>query len=291
MLNKSTLDLKLDFKITPEQYKEIILQALNEDLLPVGDITSSCLVLENQKSTFHLVLNENAILAGIKIFKDVFSFIDKDTSFKGVFEDGYTVDKKTIVVVISGNAQSILKGERTALNFLGHLSGIATVTRKMVDLIKDTDVILLDTRKTTPLLRAFEKYALRVGGAKNHRYNLGEMILIKDNHIANVGGVEKAILKARECYGNKYKIEVEVENLEQLKVAIRMKPDIIMFDNWNAGALGQAVKLVPDDILTEASGKIDPGNVLSYARTGVKYISTSYMIKNAKWIDYSLDAV
>lgn len=291
MLSKSTLELASDLKITANQYKEIILQALNEDLLPDGDVTSTCLSIENKKATFQLILNESAVLAGIKIFKDVFFAIDKDVSFKEMFTDGDMVDKKTLVAVISGNASSILKGERTALNFLGHLSGISTITRKMVDLIKDTCVVLLDTRKTTPLLRAFEKYALRVGGAKNHRYNLSEMILIKDNHIANVGGVEKAILKAREYYGNKYKIEIEVENLEQLEMAIKMKPDIIMFDNWSVGDLEQAVKLVPGDILTEASGQINPGNVLVYARTGVKSISTSYMVKNAKWIDYSLSAL
>ncbi len=291
MLSKSTLDLEPDFKITANQYKEVILQALNEDLLPDGDVTSAGLIVKTQNSEFNLVLNESAILAGVNIFKDVLSVLDKNISFEGKFKDGDKVDKKNIIANISGNTRSVLKGERTALNFLCHLSGIATVTKRMVDLIKDTGVVLLDTRKTTPLLRAFEKYALRMGGAKNHRYNLSEMILIKDNHIANIGSVEKAILKAREYYGDKYKIEVEIENLEQLEVAIKMKPDIIMFDNWSVADLEQAVNLVPGDILTEASGQINPDNVLAYARTGVKYISTSYMVKNAKWIDYSLDAV
>ena len=271
--------------------KKNIIDALNEDLQPNGDITSDCLIEQKHISTFQLIVNEDAIVAGLDVFNEVFFLLDKDIKIKLHVNDGDEIKKDTVVSDIAGNTLAILKAERTALNFLCHLSGISTNTRRFVDLIKGTGVILLDTRKTTPNLRIFEKKAILLGGAKNHRFNLGEMILIKDNHIAALGGVSKAFLKAKEFYGKKFRIEVEIQSLDQLKEIIPYAPDIIMFDNWTASDLKNALKLLPGDILTEASGQITVDNILDYACTGVKYISTSYMIKNFKWIDFSLNAV
>ena len=193
---------------------------------------------------------------------------------------------------ISGKVRSILKAERTALNFISHLSGISTLTQKMVRLIKNTSVTLLDTRKTTPNLRYLEKKAVLSGGAKNHRFSLSEMILIKDNHIAACGGVKNAILRARKKYNGKLKkikLEVEVSNINELKEAVLCSPDVIMLDNWKIRDLKNAVRLIPKKILTEASGLITLENIREYALSGVNYISTSYMIKNARWMDYSLE--
>lgn len=276
--------------ISNSDYKNILTQTLNEDVLPDGDITSSCLIPNDHNSVFKLVLNDCAVLAGLEVFKDVFYLVDKNINIDFRFNDGGKANENTDIAFVSGKTQSILKGERTALNFISHLSGIATLTRKMVDLISSTGVQLLDTRKTTPTLRLLEKYALKTGGAVNHRFNLSEMILIKDNHIASCGGVKEAMLKAKEVFGGRLKIEVEVENIEQLNEIISLNPDVVMFDNWNVSELKRAVKLVPDDILTEASGQITPENIVEYANTGVRCISSSYMVKNAKWVDFSLGA-
>ena len=271
--------------------KKIILNALMEDLLPKGDITTECLISDKHKSLFKLVVNESAILAGVRVFKETFKLLDKDILVKERFTDGDKVKKGQIVATVLGRTSSILKGERTALNFASHLSGIATLTSELVNLVKGTRVILLDTRKTTPSLRAVEKQAVVCGKAKNHRQNLSEMILIKDNHIKAIGGIKNAIQLARRKYKSKTKIEVEVNNTNELNEAIALKPDVIMFDNWNIRDLRRALKAVPRSIITEASGQITKENIRAYASTGVDYISSSYMIKNARWIDFSLDLI
>ena len=277
--------------INNTDYKNILIHALNEDTLPNGDVTSSSLIPDDHTSTFKLVLNDSAVLAGLEVFKDVFCLVDKNINIDFKFKDGDKIDKNTDIAFVSGKTLAILKGERTALNFISHLSGIATLTREMVELIDGTGVQLLDTRKTTPTLRLLEKQALKIGGAVNHRFNLSEMVLIKDNHIASVGSAREAVLKAKRTFGGRLKIEVEVENIDELKEVIPLNPDIIMFDNWSVLELEEAVKLVPSDILTEASGQITPENIVKYANTGVKYISSSYMVKNAKWVDFSLSAI
>ena len=276
--------------------EQIIFNALNEDLLACGDITSNCLIPEDHKSTFKLIVNEDAILAGLDIFVRTFKLLEKNKNsivVRSDFKDGDKIKKTSVIATISGFTKNILKGERTALNFICHLSGIATLTYKLVNLIKNTGVVLLDTRKTTPGLRCLEKKAVLLGGGKNHRFNLSQMILIKDNHIDVTCDLEKAVKKSRKCYGKKYKIEVEVRNLKELKTAISSssKPDIIMFDNWKVKDLKKALKLVPKHIRTEASGQISLENIKEYAKTGINYISTGYMIKNAKWVDFSLNAV
>lgn len=267
---------------------KIILAALNEDLLPDGDVTSSSLVSNNHKSSFSLIVNESAILAGIDIFKRTFYLLDKDVSVETNFKNGDYLKKDQTVAHVKGCTQSILKAERTALNFISLLSGIATVTYELKCLIKGTNVELLDTRKTTPNLRILEKQAVLAGGGKNHRFNLSEMVLIKDNHIDAFGSVERAVSKIRSSNNGKVKLEVEVRDLAELRQAISSNVDIIMFDNWKVAELRKALKLVPGGILTEASGQINKSNIKSYAEAGVNFISTSYMIKNAKWIDFSL---
>lgn len=273
--------------------EQIILNALNEDLLASGDITSNCLIPEDHKSTFKLIVNEDAILAGLDIFVKTFKLLEKKENsiiVKSNFKDGDKIKKTSVVATISGFTKNILKGERTALNFICHLSGIATLTYKLVNLIKNTGVVLLDTRKTTPGLRYLEKKAVLLGKGKNHRFNLSQMVLIKDNHIDVTCDLEKAVKKSRKCYGKKYKIEIEVRNLKELKTTISSssKPDIIMFDNWKVKDLKKALKLVPKHIHTEASGQISLENIKEYAKTKINYISTGYMIKNAKWVDFSL---
>ncbi len=269
---------------------DVILNALDEDLFPDNDITTDCLIDKNIKSTFELIVNENAVLAGMHFFKSVFDAFNVDIKVENKFFDGDSITAKTVIATLFGSTNFLLQGERTALNLVSHLSGIATLTRELIELIKHTNVILLDTRKTTPGLRKLERTAVLAGGAKNHRFNLSEMVLIKDNHIKIVGSVEKAIIQTRKCYGNKYKIEVEVSNLKELEEAINGSPDIIMFDNWNVSDLNNGLKLVPKNILTEVSGQINKENIVGYAESGINYISTSYMVKNSRWIDFSLDA-
>ena len=275
--------------------RKIILEALEEDLGPKGDITSDLVIPSAQKGLFELIAKEDLVISGLDVFEDVFKLLDKNISVKKFFRDGNEIKKNKIVVQVYGQTINILKAERTALNFISHLSGIATLTKEMVDLIKNKHVTLLDTRKTTPNLRLFEKKAVLSGGAKgakNHRFNLSEMILIKDNHIAACGGVKKAISKVKKKSNDKsgkLKLEVEVSNVKELKEAILCNPDVIMFDNWNVKDLRDAVKLVPEKICTEASGLITPQNIKKYSLTGVNCISTSYMIKNARWMDFSLE--
>ena len=272
-------------------FEQVIMNALNEDILEAGDLTTDCIIKENYKSKFQLVINEDATLAGFDLFKNTFFKLDKDIVIDSNFTNGDRIKKDEIVAYVSGNINAILKGERTALNFISHLSGIATLTNILKDKIKHTKAILLDTRKTTPLLRALEKEAVIVGGGQNHRFDLSQMVLIKDNHIDAAGGVSKAISCVKECYDSRYKIEVEVRDLKELNEAITLNPDVIMFDNWNLQDLKKGIKLVPANILTEVSGQINEMNIKDYAEVGVNYISTSYMIKNAKWIDFSLEAV
>ena len=271
--------------------EKLILSALEEDRGAAGDITSSSLFNKEHKSKFELIVNENAILAGLNIFRKTFTLVDKNILIETGLKNGDCIKKGDIVCNISGNTLAILFAERTSLNYLCHLSGIATATRELVELIKHTKTILLDTRKTTPNLRLFEKEAVIAGGAKNHRFNLSEMILIKDNHIAASGSIKNAILTERKFYKDKYKIEVEVRNFDELKEAVSYKPDIIMFDNWSVEDLKAGLKLIPEGILTEVSGQISKENIKDYAETNVNYISTSYMVKNSKWIDFSLNAI
>ena len=281
----------MNISIQEDITKQIISNALNEDIAGMLDLTTDCLIPSDLISTFELVVNEDAVLAGINVFKETFSFLDSSVLVENNFNDGEKISKNQVIAKIFGKTKNILKAERTALNFICHLSGIATVTSDLVRLVNEINdkAILLDTRKTTPNMRHLERQAVKAGGGSNHRFNLSEMILIKDNHIKSSGGIKTSVRKAREFYKNKYKIEVEVNDFKELEEALLTPVDIIMFDNWKVSDLKMAIKLVPDHIKTEVSGNITPENIKEYAGCGPDYISTGYMIKNAKWIDFSLN--
>ncbi len=267
----------------------LIKEAINEDLGKSGDITSNCLLKKRNIQTFILISNENAVISGLEVFKQVFLTLNKNIKLISRFKDGDYIKKGEKIVTLKGDAICILTGERTAINFLSHLSGVATETRKLVSLLGTSKTNLLDTRKTTPLYRELEKKAVTDGGGMNHRLNLSELIMIKDNHINSVGSIQSAIRLARAQYKRRKLIEVEVENEDQLNEAIKESPDIIMFDNWDIKDLKEAIKKVPNKIKTEISGQINPKTIKAYAKLGADYISTSYMFKNSKWIDFSLE--
>ena len=270
---------------------DIIKVALQEDGIDF-DVTTIALGIKDSKTDFCLIANEDCILSGIDAFLKVFKSIDKNIKVKFNFKNGDYVSSKSIVANLSGPSNSILKGERVSLNLISHLSGISTLTNSLVERVKNTHVKILDTRKTTPGYRVMERLAVIHGGGHNHRFNLSDRILIKDNHIAEVGGISTALTLANSYLKKskkKYLIEIEVSNKKELFEAIKFKPDIIMFDNWSPNNIKKFISVVPKSISTEASGSINMSNIRQYASTGVDYISTSYMVKHKKWIDFSLE--
>ena len=271
--------------------EKIIQNSLEEDLGSIGDITSIACIPSNHTSLFELIVNDNAVLSGISIFEQTFKYLDKTIKVSFNFKDSDEIKPKDTVCTVSGNTQNILKGERVALNFISHLSGIATTTKELTKLINHTKTTLLDTRKTTPGLRVLEKAAVIAGGGKNHRFDLSEMVLIKDNHIKTAGGIKNAFQAVKNTYKNKFKIEIEVKDFKELNEAIECNPDIIMFDNWNLEDIRKYLKTIPKNQKTEVSGLITKENIKLFAEIGVDYISTSYMIKNSRWTDFSLNAV
>lgn len=265
---------------------EAILSALKEDVTN-EDITTTSVIDENSKSIVELFAKEDGIIVGLQVFERVFTLLG-DVEVKFYKKDGDKVEPKTLIATIEGNTRNILIGERTALNFLQRMSGIATITRKFVDKLQGTQTKLLDTRKTTPNMRVFEKYSVRVGGGHNHRFNLSDGILLKDNHISAAGGVKNAVQAAREAASFVRKIEVEVENLQMLEEALDAKADIIMLDNMDLETMKKAVTMVNGKALTEASGNVNLDTVASIAATGVDYISTGYITHSAKILDLSM---
>jgi nicotinate-nucleotide pyrophosphorylase (carboxylating) len=224
------------------------------------------------------------------VAKLAFAYIDPKTGFTQLVNDGDEVEPGMHIATVTGNARAVLAAERTALNFLQHLSGVATETAKYVKALEEFDTELLDTRKTTPGLRYLEKYATMIGGAKNHRFGLYDQVLIKDNHIKAAGGIVTAVRKARSFYPN-LKVEVEVETMEQLEEALLAQPDIIMLDNMKPAALKKAVSMIGEGILTEASGGVTLSNLATVAATGVNFVSTSVITQAAKPLDISMEAL
>lgn len=266
---------------------DLILLALKEDISS-EDITTNSIIRENLLGRGELIAKENGILAGIEIFKRVFKLLDENIEFKMNFKDGDKLKKGEIIGVIKGDLRIILSGERVALNYLQHMSGIATYTNDMVQLLKGTSIKLLDTRKTTPNMRIFEKYAVRVGGGNNHRYNLSDGVLIKDNHIAVAGSIQNAVEMARNYVSFVKKIEVEVENLQMVKEAISAGVDIMMLDNMNEDMMEEAVRLINGRAKTECSGNITRENILKIAKCGVDFVSSGALTHSAKILDISL---
>lgn len=265
----------------------LILLALQEDITS-EDITTNSVMRGYQLGEVELICKEDGIIAGLDVFKRVFELLDEKTEVVFNCADGDAVKKGEKLGVIRGDIRVLLSGERTALNFLQRMSGIATYTRKIADLLKGSKTKLLDTRKTTPNMRIFEKYAVKVGGGYNHRYNLSDGILLKDNHIGAAGGVKEAVLMAKEYAPFVRKIEVEVENLDMLKEALEAGADIIMLDNMSVEDMKEAVRLTAGRAETECSGNVTKENVARLVDIGVDYISSGALTHSSPILDLSL---
>lgn len=266
---------------------DLILMALKEDISS-EDITTNSVMREKKLGTVQLICKQDGVIAGLEIFKRVFELLDRETVTKLYFKDGDKVKKGDLLGEVEGDIRVLLSGERTALNYLQRMSGIATYTNNMVKLLEGSSVKLLDTRKTTPNMRIFEKYAVKVGGGNNHRYNLSDGILLKDNHIDAAGGVANAIKMAKEYAPFVRKIEVEVENLDMLKEALEAGADIIMLDNMSPEMMKEAVRLTRGKAVTECSGNITKENIQTIIDTGVDYVSSGALTHSAPILDVSL---
>ena len=265
----------------------LILSALQEDITS-EDITSNSVMPHYQLGEVELICKEDGVIAGLDVFMRVFTLLDENTEVTFSCKDGDRVRKGEKLGIIRGDIRVLLSGERTALNFLQRMSGIATYTRKIVDLLEGTKTKLLDTRKTTPNMRVFEKYAVKVGGGYNHRYNLSDGILLKDNHIGAAGGVKEAVQMAKEYAPFVRKIEIEVENLDILREALEAGADIIMLDNMSVEDMREAVKLCAGKAETECSGNVTKENVAKLVDIGVDYISSGALTHSSPILDLSL---
>ncbi len=266
--------------------KEIIKYAILEDSY-FGDLTTEILEIKG-KGEFKLIAKEDLILCGIDIFEEVFKFINGSIDVEKFFKDGDFIKKNEIIAIVRGEIKDILKGERTALNFIQKLSGISTNTYNFIKKIEGTNCKILDTRKTTPIYRKLEKYAVKVGGGYNHRFGLFDGILIKDNHIKAVGGIENAIKLAIKNRPFGKEIEVEVSNLDELKIAINYPIDIIMLDNFSIDMIKQALGIIDKKVRVEVSGNVNLNNVREIALLGADYISIGALTHSSKWVDISL---
>tara|TARA_B110000014_G_C20063022_1_gene553753 strand:- start:370 stop:1218 length:849 start_codon:yes stop_codon:yes gene_type:complete len=269
--------------------EKIIKNALYEDLGQNGDITSNSIIDPEVKNNFSLISRSNGVISGLFIASLTFGLIDKNLEFSTNLSDGSKVKKGDVIATIKGSTRSILSGERTALNFLSHLSGIASATSHMVELISSTKVKIVSTRKTTPNLRFLEKNAVKDGGGVNHRFGLYDGILIKDNHIAVSGSIKESISKAKKNSGHMVKIEIEVDNLSQYKEAIETNVDAILLDNFSLQNLREAVNLNINNITLEASGKINRDNIYDIAKTGINLISSGWLTHSSPALDIGLD--
>lgn len=263
-------------------------QWLEEDI-GTGDLTSEAIIPEEAVTTGIIHAKETGVACGLSVAGQVFSLVDPRLVFKPLVKDGDVVHNKTLLARVDGPARSVLSGERLALNLLQHLSGIATYTKKLADIVRPYHCRIVDTRKTIPGLRHLEKYAVRVGGGHNHRLGLYDAILIKDNHIAVAGGIMPAVTRAKTYASHMTKIEVEVENLEQAKEALAAGADVIMLDNMPPDAMKQCVAAIAHQAVVEASGGIDENNLLAVAQSGVDVISVGALTHSAKALDISLD--
>ena len=268
--------------------EEHVKNALKEDI-GFGDITTDYLVPEDEVITAKLNTREDGILCGIDIVEMVFKTLSKEVRIEKYFKDGEKIKKGDTLAVITGPARAILIGERTALNYVQRLSGIATETNKYQVAIGNNKARITDTRKTTPGFRMFEKYAVFTGGARLHRFNLADCVMIKDNHIQFAGSITNAVNKIRERLSHTHKIEIECDTIEQVKEAINAKADIIMLDNMSCDLMKQCVELIGDKAMVEASGNVTIETIGEIAKTGVDVISSSAIVAKAKTLDVALD--
>lgn len=268
---------------------KVINFALEEDFGIGGDLTSNATIPSSLNSSAEIVTRSKGTIAGLEVAQRVFNIIDSSLDVNLTVEDGDVVESNVTVMRISGKSISILGAERTALNFLGILSGVASETRKLVDAIKGTNANICCTRKTIPGLRLLQKYAVKCGGGLNHRFGLGDGILIKDNHIYASNGMENAIKSARSICGHTQKIEVEIERLDQILPAIQSGADIIMLDNMKISDMEKAVNIINKQAFIEASGSVNIDNVRAIAETGVDIISVGWITHSAPSLDVGLD--
>lgn len=276
--------------LPPQLVTQTIAAALAEDLGLIGDITTNAVIAKHWTATASINAREDGIVAGIDMARMAFRHLDPNATCDAHFSDGDQVAPGDTVMTITGNARAVLSAERIALNFLGRMSGIASLTRRYVDAIAGTAATIVDTRKTTPGLRAFEKYAVRCGGGMNHRVGLFDAVLIKDNHIAIAGGVAAAVAAAKRHAGHMVKIEVEVDTLAQLDEALENPVDAVLLDNMPPDVLRQAVQKCAGKIITEASGGINLETVRAVAETGVDLISVGALTHSVTVLDFGLDS-
>lgn len=278
MNNNITMTLNAD---------ELILQALREDISS-EDVTTNAVMPEAQKGEAQLICKQDGVLAGLFVFQRVFELLDETVSVEFHFADGDKVKKGELIGTVTGDIRAILSGERTALNYLQRMSGIATYTNSIASLLEGSKGKLLDTRKTTPNMRIFEKYSVKVGGGYNHRYNLSDGVLLKDNHIGAAGGVKEAVQMAKEYAPFVRKIEIECETLEMVQEAVEAGADIIMLDNMTVEEMQKAIALIDGRAEIECSGNVTRENIEHYISLGVDYISSGALTHSAPIMDISL---
>jgi nicotinate-nucleotide pyrophosphorylase (carboxylating) len=295
-LSKSLLPYELQH---PSVLRLLVL-ALAEDLtesanlaefrghLVEGDITSMATISTSNPLNSYVRIKANGVVAGLPLAEVVFNLVDPTISFRRALKDGDVAQKGQVLAQVQGDGRALLAGERTALNFLGRLSGIATMTYMFVQAVKGTKTVILDTRKTAPGLRYLDKYAVHCGGGQNHRAGLFDMVLIKDNHITGAGGITPAVQRVREMYNQHYAIEVEVKNLSELEEAINLKVDRIMLDNMDLENMRRAVQVANGRVPLEASGNVSLNNVRQIAETGVDFISSGALTHSAPTLDISM---
>ncbi len=264
-----------------------IKMALEEDINS-EDVSTNAVMPEYKKGEVQLICKEDGIIAGLMVFERVFTLLDSDTQVTCHVKDGDEVKKGEVLAVVTGDIRVLLSGERTALNYLQRMSGIATYTRSVARLLEGTKTTLLDTRKTMPGMRVFEKYAVRVGGGANHRYNLSDGVLLKDNHIDAAGGVTQAVQAARAYAPFVRKIEVETENLDMVREAVEAGADIIMLDNMTPKQMAEAIQLINGRAETECSGNVTKENINTITQLGVDYISSGALTHSAPILDISM---
>lgn len=264
-----------------------ILSALKEDITS-EDVSTNSVMPHPQAGEVDLICKEDGIICGLQVFERVFTLLDEKTTVEFLVQDGAEVHKGQLMAKVHGDIRTLLCGERTALNYLQRMSGIATYTHSVAELLKGTGIKLLDTRKTTPNNRIFEKYAVRIGGGNNHRYNLSDGVLLKDNHIGAAGGVKEAIAAAKKYAPFVRKIEVEVESLDMVKEAVEAGADIIMLDNMDTDALKEAIAYIDGRAEIEVSGKVTKENIARLTGLGVDYVSSGALTHSAPILDISL---
>lgn len=269
------------------QADQLIRMALQEDITS-EDVSTNAVMRSAVKGTVDLIAKEDGIIAGLDVYARVFQILDEKTEIHFNFKDGDAVKKGDLLATVNGDIRVLLSGERVALNYLQRMSGIATYTSQVAKLLEGSKVTLLDTRKTTPNCRVFEKYAVRIGGGRNHRYNLSDGVLLKDNHIGAAGSVAKAVAMAKEYVPFVRKIEIEVETMDQVKEAVEAGADIIMLDNMTPEMMKEAVNFIDGRAQTECSGNITKENIQKILETGVDFVSSGALTHSAPILDISM---